>query len=419
MKLVSLPAGIDSHVHFRTPGASWKEDWKSGAKAALNGGITTVLDMPNTSPSTTTIKRLSSKKQLIEAQLQEVGIPLRFGLYIGATKEHLDELIHSFGNAAAIKLFMGSSTGTLLVEDKKLRAEIFRIAAKTDQLVAVHAEEESFLRRLRPDQANQELSPQMHSEIRCREAAIEAVTEAIDLAIRHGTRLHLLHLSTKEEMELVRQAKKSSSLISTEVCPHHLFLDVRAYEQYGTRVVMNPPLRQPEDCEALLDAVVTGVVDTIGSDHAPHTKEEKAKPYPKTPAGVPGVETLLPLLLHLVSEKKLTLSRLVELFRKNPQRIFRLPDHEDRVIVDLDRSWRIDEKDLFTKAAFSPFSGTECVGVPVSVILRGKEIPIHRRAGESKELFADRSVRWEEIAEGHPPLPPLALSQPQGRGFDV
>ncbi len=369
--LTLFPGLIDPHVHFRTPGLEHKENWMSGAQAAIRGGITTVFDMPNTQPPSTTKERILEKKQLIDAQLKEIDIPLRYQLYLGADKNHFDEIYKCKANIVGIKVFMGSSTGELLMDDESSLHAIFSLAKSLDLVVAVHAEDEEIIRQ-RKELFSGQTDPQIHSKLRCREAAIAATTRAIKLAQLYHTRLYILHVSTKEEVELIAQAKKEKVSVFGEVTPHHLFLSEESYKKFGTKVQMNPPLRTQEDAEALWSGIQRGAIDTIGSDHAPHTLEEKNKPYGLAPSGIPGVETTFPLLLDAHHQGRITLSQIVRLMRERILEIFRIPSNDDFVLVDLNKIKKVEDHELKTRAGWSPYAGWELKGWPVYTIVKGR-----------------------------------------------
>ncbi|MFI5333571.1 MAG: dihydroorotase family protein [Chlamydiales bacterium] len=369
--LTLFPGLIDPHVHFRTPGLEYKENWLTGASAAIHGGITTVFDMPNTIPSTIAQDRVREKSRLIDVQLRSVDIPLRYGLYLGADKHHFDEIEKSEDEIVGIKVFMGSSTGELLMDDEESLHTAFSLAKKYDLLLAVHAEDEQLLAKQRALFLGA-TDPAVHSKLRSREVAIEATRRAISLAKKYGTRLYLLHIGTKEEVELIAQAKKEGVALFAETSPHHLFLTEEDYKKWGTKVQMNPPLRTKEDGECLWNAIRTGVIDTIGSDHAPHTLEEKNKPYGQAPSGIPGVETTLPLLLDAYQRKRISLKEIVNLMRENILKIFRREGSEDFVLVDLHKMRLVDEKKLKSRCGWSPYHGRQLTGWPIYTILQGR-----------------------------------------------
>jgi dihydroorotase len=369
--LTLLPALIDSHVHFRTPGLTHKETWETAAKAAICGGITTVFDMPNTIPPTITLERLGEKESLISEQLKKVGIPLHYGLYLGADKTHFDEIARCKGRIVGIKVFMGSSTGDLVMDDDSSLHAIFSLASSHDLILAVHAEDEALIHE-RKALFLGEMTPRIHSEIRNDEVAFRATRKAIELSRLYKTRLHILHVGTKREIQIIQQAKEEGLAISVETTPHHLFLTVDDYKKFGTKVQMNPPLRTQEDQAALWQAIHDGIIDTIGSDHAPHTLEEKALPYGQAPSGIPGVETTLPLLLNACNQGRITLRQIVRLMREQVIEIFRIPTNDDYVLVDMRKKRKIYEHSLKTKCGWSPYMGREIQGWPVYTILKGK-----------------------------------------------
>lgn len=369
--LTLLPALIDSHVHFRTPGLMHKETWETAAKAAICGGITTVFDMPNTIPPTVTLERLKEKEALISEQLKRVGIALHHGLYLGADKTHFDEIDRCKGRIVGIKVFMGSSTGDLVMDDDSSLHAIFSLAASHDLLLAVHAEDEALIHE-RQAQFQGKMEPKVHSEIRNDEVAFRAVHKAISLARLYKARLHVLHVGTKRELQIIKSAKNEGLAVTVETTPHHLFLTIDDYEKFGTKVQMNPPLRTKEDQAALWHAIHDGTIDTIGSDHAPHTLEEKALPFGKAPSGIPGVETTLPLLLNACNGGKMTLKQIVRLMRERVLQIFCIQPNDDYILIDMKKKREIDEHSLKTKCGWSPYAGRQIQGWPVYTILNGK-----------------------------------------------
>lgn len=370
-QLTALPALIDSHVHFRTPGAEHKEDWRTGAKAAIAGGVTTVIDMPNNTPSCITLERLHEKKQLIDAQLAEVNIPLRYALYLGADKEHFSEIPRCKQEVIGLKVFMGSSTGGLLMDDDVALEQAFTLAAQEGMLVAVHAEDETIL-KMKKEAYGEVSDPCLHSKIRHRSAAKTATHKAINLARKTGARLHVLHVGTKEEVSLIRQAKKEGVNLFAETTPHHLLLSSEAYSIWGTKVQVNPPIRNKEDQEALWEGIQDGTIDTIATDHAPHTEEEKAQPYGKAPSGVPGVQTFLPLLLDACHRGLLSLEDLVRCTRTAPQQLFGLEDNDDWVLVNLDEQHLVTDEHILSKCGWSPFTGSLLFGWPRYTLCQGQ-----------------------------------------------
>ena len=362
---VALPALIDPHVHFRTPGAEQKENWITGTEAALAGGVTTVFDMPNNNPAVIDYQSIINKKQIINEQIKLTGKQLNYYLYLGATPNNYTEFAKCKNEIIGVKLFMGASTGDLLVEKLEDQENIFKTCAELDLVLAVHAESEEIIKANSSQFTANSLKTSGHSKIRSREAAVKAVTQALSLAKKYNTKLYICHVSTKEE---ITQAKSEGVTVYAEVAPHHLFLTENDYERLGTLGQMNPPLRTISDQIALWQAITNGIIDTIGTDHAPHTLEEKSKTYPNSPSGVPGIETLLPLLLNAYHEGKISLQKIVELTKFNIEKIFNLPPNNDWVIADLNLEKKVENKNLKTKCGWSPYSETKLKGWPIMTV---------------------------------------------------
>ncbi|MBI5229040.1 dihydroorotase [Candidatus Micrarchaeota archaeon] len=374
---VLLPGLIDAHVHFRVPGGEHKEDWISGSKAALAGGITTVVDMPNTSPSCTTQALLNEKKKIAERD----GLCNSF-FHFGASNNNAIELEQVHG-IISFKIFLGSSTGDLLVTDEEKLKKIFSTAKERNMVVAVHAEDEEIIQK--NIKKAKELGwnhAKYHSSIRDNEAEFKSIEKALSLQSEIGNRLHVCHVSTKEGIELIRKAKQDEQAVTCEVTPHHLFLDESATEELGNFAKMNPSLKSKRDVEALWKGVRDGTADLIATDHAPHTLAEKEKNYWEAPSGVPGCETLLPLLLNAVNEGKIGLKHIIELCCENPAKLYGLKGKgfikegmdADLVLVDLKKEIIIENGNLFTKCNWSPFSGWSLKGVAEKVFVQGKEV---------------------------------------------
>ncbi len=364
-----LPGVIDSQVHFREPGAEHKEDLASGSRAAAMGGVTSVFEMPNTKPATISADDLNDKIARARGRMH-----CDFAFYIGATRENVEELAHleNLPGAAGVKVFIGSSTGDLLVDDEDTLA---RILAVIRRRAAFHSESEQLLRErahLRRDG-----DPSSHSEWRDEEAALSATKSLLRLATEAGKRVHVLHVSTAAEMELLALHK---DVASVEVTPQHLTLIAAdAYQRLGTKAQMNPPLRDSSHQEGLWWGIAQGVVDVLGSDHAPHTLEEKAQSYPASPSGMPGVQTLVPVMLDHVNAGRLSLARFVDLTSAGPQRIFGIAGKgriavgydADLTIVDMQAERTIEDDWIASKCEWTPFAGRKVKGWPVGTILRG------------------------------------------------
>jgi dihydroorotase (multifunctional complex type) len=358
--LLVLPGLVDAHVHLREPGGEHKEDIVSGTQAALAGGVTTVLAMPNTSPPIA--DRFSLANVIALADSKAV---CDFGFFIGATPNNAAEAANLTG-AVGLKMYMGSSTGSLLVRDFDSQYEHFRTFPRQRPIV-VHAEDEAAVQWFaRQGQRRPPLC-----------AALETA-RALVLAEHLGRRLHICHLSTAYELELVRAAKARGAPVTCEVAPHHLLLTDNAEWRLGPLVKMNPPLRSAADLDALWDNL--DWVDAIASDHAPHTRDEKQVGMTDAPAGVPGLETTLPLLLTASGEGRMMLSDLVRLTSSGPADVFGLqrkghiaPDYDaDLVLVSPDVQWTISDETLQTKCGWSPFAGRRVKGRVERVYLRGK-----------------------------------------------
>lgn len=368
--LTIFPGLIDPHVHFRTPGMEDKEDWRTAAQAAVRGGYTTVFDMPNTLPPTITAELLRDKKALIDSQLREVGIPLRYELYFGADKNHLSEIYKVKNDVIGIKIFMGCSTGNLVIDDDESLHAAFAIAATQNLIVAVHAEDETLLKE-RKQKFSGTKKYSDHSLIRNEEVAMRAVEKAIELARIYRTRLYILHVSTADEIQLIKQAKSENLSVYAETTPHHIFLNDMSYENLRGKAVVNPPLRSAHHQSEVLKAINDGIIDTIGSDHAPHLPHEKAQDYGCCPSGMPGIETTLPLLLNAYHRGMISLEKIIELTYSRPRDIFGLPENNDVVLVDLENEQVVSATHLKTKCAWSPYEGMSLRGWPKFVIMDG------------------------------------------------
>jgi dihydroorotase len=365
-----LPGVIDSQVHFREPGLEHKEDLETGSRSAVLGGVTAVFEMPNTKPPTTSAEALAAKVAAATHRMH-----CDFAFFIGATRENVDQLgtLELLPGAAGVKVFMGSSTGDVLVDDEETLA---RILAAIRRRASFHSEDEARLRERMKLQRQGD--PSSHSEWRDVGAAVASTERLLRVAASAGKRVHVLHVSTGEEMALLALHKH---IASVEVTPQHLTLATpEAYDLLGTRAQMNPPLRDSHHRDRLWWGLAEGVVDVLGSDHAPHTLEEKSKDYPATPSGMPGVQTLVPVMLDHVNAGRLSLARFVDLTSAGPQRIFNIAGKgrialgydADLTVVDLKADRSIDDDWIGSKCGWTPFAGMRVKGWPVGTVVRGR-----------------------------------------------
>lgn len=366
-----LPGVIDTQVHFREPGLEHKEDLATGTLAAMTGGVTAVFEMPNTKPSTTTLEAITDKLNRAKSRLY-----CDYAFYVGAATDNISELskLEKLPGVCGVKIFMGSSTGSLLVEDDLHLEKVLKAGTRR---VAVHCEDEYRLRQ-RKHIAEEAQNPLAHPEWRDEETALNATRRILDLAKKTFRPVHILHVTSARELDLL---SKNKDFATVEVTPQHLTLFAPdCYEKLGTLAQMNPPIREKHHLEALWRGIQDGTVDVIGTDHAPHTLNEKQKNYPQSPSGMPGVQTLVPIMLNHVNQGRLSLERLVELICKKPAEIFKIKERGDIfpgmqatfTIIDLHKKREITHDWLKSKCGWSPYEGMEVQGWPKMAILRGK-----------------------------------------------
>ena len=367
-----LPGCIDSQVHFREPGLEHKEDLESGSRAAVLGGVTAVFEMPNTNPNTDTAERVADKLARAHHRMW-----CDHAFYVGATADNAQDLreLERIPGTAGVKIFMGASTGSLLVDDDDALA---RVLASGTRRVAIHAEDEARMNARKDYRV--EGDPSSHPVWRDDESAMLATRRIIALARAARRRLHILHVTTPAELEYIAGHK---DIATCEVTPQHLTLAAEdAYPRLGSYAQMNPPIRSGAHRDGLWHWLNQGVPDVLGSDHAPHTKEEKAKPYPASPSGMPGVQTLVPLLLDHVAHGRLSLRRFIELTSSGPQRVFGLVGKgrialgydADFTVVDLKKQWTVGRDWLASRCDWSPFEGMALTGKAVGTIIRGNRV---------------------------------------------
>jgi dihydroorotase len=385
-----LPGVIDSQVHFREPGLEHKEDLASGTAAAAMGGVTAIFEMPNTNPLTLTAADMADK---VRRGREKAWTD--FAFFIGAAAENVPELamLERQEGVSGVKLFMGSSTGSLLVDND---ADIRRVFKAGTRRVAIHAEDEPRLLERRHLAKDTVLN---HPVWRDAVVAYKATERVLKIARETGRRIHVLHITTRDEMALLAQYK---DIATVETTPQHLTLSSpECYEQLGSYAQMNPPIREESHRLGIWQGVRDGVVDVIGSDHAPHTKEEKAQAYPASPSGMPGVQTLLPLMLDHCNKGELSLQHVMDLTSAGPARIYGVAGKGriglgfdgDLTIVDMNRSEEITEDWLAAKCGWSPFTGKTVQGWPVATIIRGRQV---MRDGELLGTSAGQPVKFQE-----------------------
>lgn len=389
-----LPGVIDTQVHFREPGLTHKEDLASGSRAAVMGGVTAVFEMPNTKPNTDSAEAIADKL----ARAKSMWCDHAF--YVGATTVNAEALaeLERLPGTAGVKIFMGASTGDLLVSEDAVLA---RVLASGRRRVAIHAEDETRMQARLDERVAGD--PASHPLWRDDESAMLATRRILALARAARRRVHVLHVTTPAELELLARHK---DVATCEVTPQHLTLaGEEAYPRLGTRAQMNPPIRSGAHRDGLWHWLGQGVVDVIGSDHAPHTAEEKNKPYPDSPSGMPGVQTLLPLLLDHVAAGRLTLQRVIDLTSAGPQRVFGITGKgriatgydADFTVVDLKKRWTVEEEWLQSRSGWSPFTGMTLTGKPVGTVVRGRVAMWEGALGDAP---AGAPIRFEAVEFG-------------------
>ena len=389
--LTVLPGVIDTQVHFREPGLEWKEDLETGSRAAVLGGVTTVFEMPNTQPNTTDAETLADKLARAAGRMH-----CDHAFYMGGTHEnaHLLGELERLPGCCGVKVFMGASTGTLLVADDAGVADILRHVSRR---ATFHSEDEYRLIERRP--LAREGDWTSHPQVRDAESAIRCTERLVGIAAELGKRIHVLHVTTAEEAEILAGCKDVATM---ETTPQHLTLEApEAYERLKGFAQMNPPIREARHRAGLWRAIDQGVVDVLGSDHAPHTREEKARPYPASPSGMPGVQTMLPVMLTHVAEGRLSLERLVDLTSHGAQRIFDIAGKgrmargwdADLTLVDLKARRTITHDQMATRSGWTPFDGFEAQGWPMATVVRGHVV---MKDDEVVAPRLGRPVRFQE-----------------------
>jgi len=370
--LTVLPGVIDSQVHFREPGLEWKEDLETGSQCAVRGGVTAVFEMPNTEPTTTDPDALVDKLARAKGRMH-----CDHAFYVGGTHNNAPFLgeMERLPGCCGIKVFMGASTGTLLIADDEGVESVLR---HTNRRAAFHSEDEYRLVERRPLARTGDWTS--HPEVRDAQSAIQSTERLVRIARKLGKRIHVLHVTTHQEIDFLAHNK---DVASVELTPQHLTLvGPEAYERLKGFAQMNPPIRDASHQPGLWRGIAMGIADVLGSDHAPHTREEKARPYPASPSGMPGVQTLVPIMLTHVAEGRLTLERFVDLTSHGPNRVFGIAGKgriaegydADFTIVDLKARRIIRHEDMATRSGWTPFDGMEAKGWPMATIIRGRVV---------------------------------------------
>ena len=366
---VVLPGIIDTQTHFREPGSTDVEDLESGSRAAVLGGVTSLFEMPNTNPPTSNLVEFDKKLQLAKNRMHS-----NYAFYFGATPDNIEQLskLKDVEGCCGVKLFAGSSTGKLLVDKE---ADIEKVISNSDRVVSIHSEDEEIL-NLRK-KFIKEGDVHSHPEWRNTECAISSTRRVVKIAERYNKKIHVLHVTTKEEVDFLAMHKKN---VTFEITPQHLTLYAPdCYDKLGTYAQMNPPLRTKEHYDRLWVAIKNNIVDVLGSDHAPHSKENKNKNYPNTPSGMPGVQTIFPIMLDHVNNGKLTLQQLINFMCENPCKIFGIKNKgyikegydADLTITDMDKEVTIKDEMIASKCGWTPFNNHKVKGFPVGTIVNG------------------------------------------------
>ena len=382
-----IAGGIDAHVHFREPGLTHKADMQTESRAAVAGGVTTVFDMPNTSPATISAEALAGKMQLARGRSLA-----KIGFHIGASNSNADQIcsLVKDGDPAAglkasdipgVKVFMGSSTGNMLVDDRNSLESLFRIKEKP---VLVHCEDEAMIRAnlaAATEKYGDDIPFDQHPAIRSRQACIRSSIKALELAMTHGTKLVLCHISTREEMEMVRAAKQTNPEIIAETSCNYLWFSDEDYQRLGSRVKCNPAVKTAADRQALRDGLAGGLIDTIGSDHAPHLLSEKDAPYAKAPSGLPSIQQSLPVLLTVAKQEDIPLTRIAAVFSENASKLYLLDTGRiapgmkaDLVIFDFDKEFTVKAEDQYSKCGWTPYEGESLNGWIETVYVNGQKV---------------------------------------------
>ena len=401
--LVLMAGGIDAHVHFREPGLTWKADIASESRAALLGGITSFMDMPNTAPPTVSLTALEGKRNLAE-KLSFAN----YGFHLGATNDNINQIqgylkLGLGARFAGIKVFMGSSTGNMLVDSEDTLDKLFQVKGKT---ILIHSEDEGIIKaNLKQAEMihGEDIPFTMHPLIRSREACIESTRKALALAVRHCTRLHILHVSTAEEVEMIREARRVNPGITAETSVNYLWFSDEDYQNMGGKLKCNPSVKTNADRKALIEAIADGTLDTIGSDHAPHLLEEKERPYLRCPSGLPTIQYSLPAAFTLAARYGIPFTRLASAFSENAARIFGIAGrgvikegcYADLVAIDPGKEYKVEG--TASKCGWTPYEGCVMKGAVEMVWLNGSPVVSSGRLNTGTGRFRPLPLRFRSI----------------------
>lgn len=387
--LILLPGVIDVHVHFREPGLTEKADMQSESMAAVAGGVTTVLEMPNTNPTTTNAEALKEKIQLAKENML-----CNYGFFLGLTNNNFSEIPNiNPKDYCGLKLFLGSSTGNMLVDNQNILEEIF---SKTNTIISAHCEDEKIIKEntayYKEKYEGKETPANIHSLIRTSEACFKSTSFAVELAKKHNTKLHIAHITTKEELTLLSAGELEKKNITAEVSPNHLWFSEQDFEKYGNLIKCNPSIKTKEDRDALRKALNEDKIDIIATDHAPHRLEEKQKPYFQAPSGMPSIQHSLLMMLDLVSQGVLTIEKLVEKMSHNPATLFDIKNRgfirenyfADFVLIDSKQKTTVLKENIYYKCKWSPLENYTFNNKVISTYINGKKV------FENGEFFSEK-----------------------------
>jgi len=378
-----IPGIIDDQVHFREPGLTYKADIASESSAAVAGGVTTFMEMPNTKPSALTQELLQDKYDIAEKSSYA-----NYSFFMGASNDNIEEVLKTNAqNVCGVKVFMGSSTGKMLVDNEQTLTSIF---SKVDNLIATHCEDEATIRKnlaIYKERYGDNLVPQHHPEIRSREGCYKSSSLAAELAKKYNSRLHILHISTKDELVLFTNTiPLKEKRITSEACVHHMFFEESQYATLGNKIKCNPAIKKESDRSAIFQAVLDDTIDIIATDHAPHTMEEKSRPYIDAPSGLPLVQHSLNIMLEFYKKGKISLEKIVEKMCHTPAICFQVKErgylregyHADLVVVDIENKWTVEKENIFYKCGWSPLEGRRVQGKIMATYVNGNEVYNHK-----------------------------------------